>query len=555
MDNSNAGEREGAARDRRLRFAVITDAHIEHPEDERAGYLRAALDAVKAHRPAFVIFAGDLISPEAYTRRCNGAEPAHLHPGGDTILASTAATEDFSWVSGLFGSLDMPVHLLRGNVDVALLQEPLRFAFSMEGVAFIGFDTAMGTLDESEDRWLQEVSLRYLEMPKILFSHYYVEALDPPGAERLLARLAESGARHLISGHGHRCEHHLIAQTQNHLVEAIDPFKPGSHRPGFDIFEFDGDDLRRAHYTVSLVSPDAIEQFQSCLGCAPGNPGSSQDFGGLLTECALRYAQCKWTPKVVEALGAAKAVTNLRGWMDAKTLQILSIHGSNPKIDPSGNLLNGSTIEHEVKICKDAGAASVTSHLPIWDDRELFDPEDGSPTSTAQAIVDTMADAFSGYWLAGIRIDLENTHWLDPLQYPDSLEEHMLGIQIGHLFWFRGNLESRLKHLHGEIPGSGVFFTFDVGHALTNGPLASTMTIPDWFVSLGSHIRSIHFHDAVDLPEGGRQAHYPLGVAGGLVGLEGFVHLWHRYSPGAILYLEVETLEDVRKSMEHLGRW
>jgi predicted phosphodiesterase len=538
-----------------LRFAVITDAHVEHSEDERVQYLRVALDAMQMHRPAFVVFAGDLVSPPATRTETGTSEPVHMHSGGDTVSFHAAATRDFSWTHDLLKTIDIPVHLLRGNVDVPLRQEPLRFAFAMEGIAFIGFDTAMGTLDESEDRWLRETSHRFADMPKIFFSHYYVDALEPPGAERLLARLAESGAQHLISGHGHRCEHHVIAQTQHHLVEAIDPFKPGSHRPGFEIFDFEGGDLHRTHHTVSVLDSTSVQRFKDFIGCAPYDPGGGDEFHALFTDCGLCRAQCRLTPNVVQSLGGDQAVANLRRWLEGGTLQSLSVHGSNPRIDQGGHWLNRSTIEHEIGISRETGAVSVTSHLPVWDDREIFDRESGRPTSVAHSFVDVLAEGLSGYWQGGIRIDLENTHWLDPAQYPDSLEEHMLGIQIHHLLWFREQLESRLKDLHGEVSGAGVAFTFDVGHALTNGPLASTMTLPDWFASLGSRIRSIHLHDVVDLPAGGRQAHLPMGVAGGLVGLEGLIHLWHRYSPDAILYLEVETLEDVRRSVEHLRNW
>jgi len=538
-----------------LRFAVITDAHIEHPRDERAMYLRAAIDAAQTHRPGFIVFAGDLISPVADMTRGRGSEAVHMHPGGDTISSSAAATEDFSWTSDLFESLNIPTHRLRGNVDVPLWKEPLRFAFAMDGIAFIGFDTALGTVNESEDHWLEEASQRFEGMPKILFSHYYVGALELAGAERLLARLAESGALHLISGHGHRREHHVIGQTQHHLVEAIDPFKPGSHRPGFEIFEFDGSDLRRTHYTVSRVEPDTVKQFRDCIGCAPYDPGGVDEFHALFTDCGLCRAQCRLTPNVVQSLGGDRAVANLRRWLEGGTLQSLSVHGSNPQIDPGGHWLNRSTIEHEIGISRETGAVSVTSHLPVWDDREIFDQECGRPTSIAHSLVEVLADGLGGYWQNGIRIDLENTHWLDPAQYPDSLEEHMLGIQIHHLLWFREQLEARLKDVHGEVAGAGVACTLDVGHALTNGPLASTLTLPDWFASLGCHIRSIHLHDVVDLPAGGRQAHLPMGVAGGLVGLEGLIHLWHRYSPDAILYLEVDTLEEVRQSVEHLRNW
>lgn len=523
--------------------------HVEHPGDERIRYLRAVIDAVKSCDPAFVVFAGDLVSAAAQT-----ISGIRSHPGGDMISLSVASPGDISWALAPFESIRPPVHYLRGNVDVPFLREPLRFAFALEGIAFVGFDTAEGTLTESEDRWLREAASEFGDVPKIFFSHYYAGALDSLGAERLLSRLAESGARHLISGHGHRAEHHVIGQTEHHLTEAADPFKPGSHRPGFELFELDGSKLRRLHHAVSLLEPGAVKRFHEQLGCAPRHPGNPETLKNLLADCGLRHVQLRLGDHVVESLGGDRAVDTLRQLRSEGVVQTLSVHGSNPQIDPGGTWLNRSTIEREVEISAKAGAESVTSHLPIRDERTLFNPESGSPESAADKLADTFADGMSGYWQAGIRIDLENTHWLDPVHHPDSLEEHMLGIKINHLLWFRNALEKRLGSEYGDIEGAGVGCTFDVGHALTNGPLAATLTIPDWFASLGSHIRSIHFHDAVDLPEGGRQAHRPIGAEGGLVGLEGFIHLLHCYCPDAVLYLELDALEEIRQSVDSLRR-
>ena len=557
MNDPDFNERQGASpwQARGLRFAVVTDAHVEHPGDARAEYLRAALEAAQAHRPAFIVFAGDLVSPQATSVRCDGETSSYTHPTGDTVTSQAAARDDYSWTRDLFESADVPVHQLRGNVDVPLWPEPLRFAFALGAYVFIGFDTATGTLTEAEDRWLRETLQGFGDRPKIFFTHYYADALDPPGAERLMTRLDESQVLHLISGHGHRHGHHVIAQTRHHLVEAIDPFKPGSRVPGYELFEFDGDMLRRSHHRVSLLAPEAFPRFLGCLGCAPGDPGSEAQLTALIAECGLRHVQFKLSHSVVRALGGANALPDLRSRLDVGTLQTLSIHGSNPDIDGTFNWMNQATVHHEIEICRESGAASVTTHLPPWDARILFDSQSGTPTSLADALADALAAGFGGYWQSGIRIDLENTHWYDPSQYPDVHGEHQFGIKINHLLWAREQLEARLTERWGEVAGSGVGFCFDVGHALTNGPLASTMTVPDWFVSLGPQIRSIHLHDVMDLPKGGRQAHFPMGVDGGLVGLEGLVHLWHRYSPDAILLLEVETLEDVRRSVEYIRQW
>ena len=218
--------------------------------------------------------------------------------------------------------------------------------------------------------------------------------------------------------------------------------------------------------------------------------------------------------------------------------------------------MNSDAFARELEECQQLGAEAINSHLPLCDERALFD-EKGSITdnATAQSRVAALADALEGFWRAGIRIELENTHWYDPVKAPEWFGEHQLGIKIYQLLYFREQLERELLGRCGQIDGAAVRFCLDVGHVLTNGPLVKEMTVQDWFTSLAPNISAIHFHDVVEHEGGTRQAHYPLGAEGGIVGLEGFIYLKQRFAPAALLHVEVAELSDVRSSIEYLRGW
>jgi len=218
-----------------IRFAFITDSHIREKGDVAWRHLQAAIAQISRDAPDFVVFGGDLLCAEGSMLRANA-------------------------IVDLFGPLACPVHFLLGNSDLAarslgntaLPDVPPHFTFTLRSWAFIGFDTSAGTLSTREDQWLAEQLAHHGHRRIVLFTHYYHAALDATGKEGLEARLRTPGARHLISGHGHRTEQHAISTWTQHLVAGIDPLKPTPHAPGYDLFTAQEETLRRRRRVVRI---------------------------------------------------------------------------------------------------------------------------------------------------------------------------------------------------------------------------------------------------------------------------------------------------------------
>jgi len=516
-----------------VRVAVLTDAHVSHVADEQSDYLRQAVAQVACDAPDFVVFNGDLMGPPA-------------------------RNVDTHAIERLLEPCDVPVYVLRGNSDLPSQTpdacEQARFSFDFGGFAFVGFDTSHGTLAEPQKQWLDCELRRHHGRPVVLFTHYYPDALgfDEHAAAWLMNLLAETDVHALICGHGHRNDRRFLGKVQRHMVAAVDPFKAHSHEPGYELFVFAGETVDRTRHRTSLVARDVYRHCMGCLSCAARKWGDLQTLEHVLRADELRHIQ--FHKALIDQYH--NGVERICHWRDDGVIDSVSVHASNPKVGDDGSLLNQPAFDDELEMCRRLDAEAVNVHLPLWDDRLVFEP-DGSPkdNTVAMSLVEAMAKALHGFWSAGIRIELENFHWYDPRLMPDRLGQHQLGIKIHHLLYFRKELERLLQLQYGPVDRAQVRFCFDVGHAMTNGPLMSEMTIQHWLTALHDYITAIHFHDIVERSDLTRQAHFPIGVEGGILGIEGFLHLKHKYAPSARLHLELGDLPAIHASVQHLRCW
>lgn len=504
------------------RFAVLCDSHIESRGDVRLRYVEQAVHALKALRPPpeFVVFLGDMASAK-------GNEQQSSHASAMQVI------ECERW----------PTYVLRGNTDLDL--PPARFAFEMGGCAFVGFDTAGGTYGSDEDQVLASQVERWSGLPVVLFTHFYPEALDDQSRRRLVARLEGIDNGTLICGHGHRAQQYRLGKTIVHLVAPTDPFKPGGAPPGAEIFSISPSQCRRTRRNVSLLDDDMANAFSQSIGVAIE--------ANLIDEAFLAWAGehsiVRWQIKQYAKADAAQR---------AMLLQLvgqITLHASTPKLSAGGVVGNQPQLDDEIQFAKERHLTAITTHLPPVDARTLFDASGEPKARSTACLADALASAWAGYWLAGIRIDIENTHWYDPDEQPELFGEHQLGIRPRHLLAFRERVEAELRKRHGPVEGASVGLCLDVGHVLTNGPLASEFGWTEWLDSLRPHVRSIHFHDVIAGHRGGRQGHQPVGIEGGLINVEAIAHLAQRDCPSAPIYLEVGGRHAIGVSLENLNRW
>lgn len=511
----------------KIGFAVFGDVHLNPQSPEKQRYLHRVIELLTASPVTFAVFLGDLVQDQCRLSR---------------LWADFEADMESLRASGPM------VYLLRGNTDLHVSPRRRRFSFACGQTAFIGFDTAAGGFDAEECNWLAGAIREHACRHAVLFTHYYADALDGAGKDRLCECLALLDRPHLVAGHGHRQQLRQDAHGVHHLIAPVDPYKPGSARPGFDLFTLDPRDhaCTRRRQGISLLSMAHVDQVLAQLGAAPSEFGNPAGLEHTLRSRGLRHLQLKWRAPVVKALGGPEVV---RRWLDEGLLLSASLHASTPIIDDEGRVLNQAILDAEAAAAEHMHASTVTVHLPRRDQRPMCDV-DGSVRneSALSALVEAYARALQGFYERGMNINLENTHWYDPRLVPEAHGEHQFGIRVAHLLAVR----QRLAERWGD---HRVAFCFDVGHALTNGPLAIDQTVADWFEQFSQRVGAIHFHDVIDLAEGGRQAHQPFGTPGGLVNLESFIHLYDRHARAAPLYLEMDALNMIEQSVEHLRHW
>lgn len=504
-------------------FAVLTDAHLTDAEDNRLMYLRSAVELIGRlpDRPAFLVFAGDLVGNQQ-----DDAEA--IHESGMNVLRQAG----------------IPLYMLRGNTD--LFTPQARFGFEENGFTFIGIDTATGEYSAAENKRLMELIERNEQSPVIIFSHYYPDALDNRSRDRMCESICKSKPLAVICGHGHRSERDLLGTGEIHLVAGIDPFKAGHQQPGVELFKISSGECQRQRALVSLVDDDAAAKFVQNIGFAIEADTITVEMLDLMERYGVAHAQIKQLSKA-----DARRYALL-----AKIPGQVSLHASTPRIGAEGCIVNQGQLDLEIAFARQRKIRAITTHLPPVDASTLF-TDDGKMTATPnlERIARLLADAWKGYWLAGIRIDIENTHWYDPAVLPELHGEYQLGIHPLHLLALRDQVEVLLCLRYGVVDGASIGFCLDIGHVLTNGPLAQAFGWVEWFTMLSPNIRSMHVHDVIDEPDGGRQGHLPMGIRGGLVNIEAIARLKTQRCPHAPGYLEVSGVDGMKDSLDAFRRW
>jgi len=87
-------------------------------------------------------------------------------------------------------------------------------------------------------------------------------------------------------------------------------------------------------------------------------------------------------------------------------------------------------------------------------------------------------------------------------------------------------------------------FCFDIGHF----NLFSSLTMEQWFESLGRHLVEVHLHDN----DGKADSHWALGH--GNIDFEKFFGLMNTHTPLPVLTVEVHDKDGIETSLEHVKR-
>jgi sugar phosphate isomerase/epimerase len=101
-----------------------------------------------------------------------------------------------------------------------------------------------------------------------------------------------------------------------------------------------------------------------------------------------------------------------------------------------------------------------------------------------------------------------------------------------------------LQMLIEKIDSPDFGFCFDIGHF----NLFSSLTMEQWFESLGRHLVEVHLHDN----DGKADSHWALGH--GNIDFEKFFGLMNTHTPLPILTVEVHDKDGIETSLEHVKR-
>ncbi len=99
-----------------------------------------------------------------------------------------------------------------------------------------------------------------------------------------------------------------------------------------------------------------------------------------------------------------------------------------------------------------------------------------------------------------------------------------------------------LRMLIEKIDSPNFGFCFDTGHF----NLFSTVTMEQWFESLGRHLAEVHLHDN----DGKSDSHWALGR--GNIDFEKFFGLMNAQAPAPVFTIEVHDKDDVETSLERV---
>ena len=210
-----------------FRFVHLTDTHIMaggtwRPragdfEFDTEASLRRVIAAVRGldPAPAFVVFGGDLASPDLLDR-------------GRT-LTSEQYEPSYRLLADIVGGLSCPVHFLVGNHDdrvafnrilrddAPAADAPQYYSFDHGGYHFVVLDSqepgqAAGLLDAVQLRWLRDDLAQHRRQPTLVFVHHHpwplglqwIDTMSLRNGDELVAALAEHpDVRWIICGHVH----------------------------------------------------------------------------------------------------------------------------------------------------------------------------------------------------------------------------------------------------------------------------------------------------------------------------------------------------------------
>ena len=103
---------------------------------------------------------------------------------------------------------------------------------------------------------------------------------------------------------------------------------------------------------------------------------------------------------------------------------------------------------------------------------------------------------------------------------------------------------SGLQQLMSAIGAPHLGFCFDIGHC----NLFSTVSMEEWFISLGGYMREVHLHDNRKTADD----HLPVGD--GEINFELFMRLVNDYRVSPIFTIEPHRVENLEKSIERCKR-
>ncbi len=203
-------------------FAQISDSHIgfsRDPNTDTPGTLKAAMDQVKALKPAMILHTGDvshLSKPAEFDAAAQivgaGGMDTHYVPGEHDVL-----DEDTKAFGPRFLAKEKPPS-----------REALFYSFDQEGVHFIGLNNVtdlkaggLGQLGEVQLAWLEgDLKGRSASQPIVVFAHiplwlvYEQWGWGTSDGARALGLLARFGSVTVLNGHIHQ----VIQKVEGHVA-------------------------------------------------------------------------------------------------------------------------------------------------------------------------------------------------------------------------------------------------------------------------------------------------------------------------------------------------
>ena len=203
-------------------FAQISDSHIgfsRDPNTDTPGTLKAAMDQVKALKPAMILHTGDvshLSKPAEFDAAAQivgaGGMDTHYVPGEHDVL-----DEDTKAFGPRFLAKEKPPS-----------REALFYSFDQEGVHFIGLNNVtdlkaggQGNHGEVQLAWLEgDLKGRSASQPIVVFAHiplwlvYEQWGWGTSDGARALGLLARFGSVTVLNGHIHQ----VIQKVEGHVA-------------------------------------------------------------------------------------------------------------------------------------------------------------------------------------------------------------------------------------------------------------------------------------------------------------------------------------------------